>query len=594
MNAPSCNRILAIDDNRAIHDDYRKILCPAAAGINDAETEFFGEPVSGFALPAFQIDSAYQGAEGVELVEKALASGEPYSLAFVDVRMPPGIDGVETAERLWALCPDLQVVICTAYSDYSWEEMLGRLGHRDRLLVLKKPFTSVEALQIACALSEKWALTRNARLQLADTERVVEERTRELRETDERFRQIAENIEGIFWMATPDLKEALYLSPGCERVLGRSHASLLADPQSWLGNALPDDAENARLFFEVIARGEAAEGEMRVAHQDGSMRWIRNRCFPVRDEAGKVTRVCGIAEDVTARREGDEERRLMEVQLRHSQKMESIGQLAAGIAHEINTPTQYIGDNTRFLQDAFADIQKLLVDYDKLYQAAEAGAVPPELLASVKSAATTADVAYLGEEIPKAIEQSLQGLQRVSKIVGSMKEFSHPGTNEKTAIDLNRSIESTLTVATNEWKYLANLLTDFDATLPPVLCLPGEFNQVVLNMVVNASHAIADVVGDGSKGKGTITVSTRRDGDWVEVRIGDSGTGIPEEIRRKIFDPFFTTKGVGKGTGQGLAIAHSVTVDKHGGTIDLESEVGKGTTFIIRLPINPVSEKKAA
>jgi signal transduction histidine kinase len=186
-------------------------------------------------------------------------------------------------------------------------------------------------------------------------------------------------------------------------------------------------------------------------------------------------------------------------------------------------------------------------------------------------------------------------VQRVSKIVGAMKEFSHPGTGEKTAVDLNRAIESTLTVATNEWKYVAEVATDLDAALPPVVCLPGEFNQVILNMVVNASHAIGDVVGDGGKGKGTITVSTRHDGDDVEIRIRDSGTGMPEHIRARIFDPFFTTKGVGRGTGQGLAIAHSVIVDKHGGTIQVESEVGKGTTFILRLPIQPaVAERRAA
>ena len=176
-----------------------------------------------------------------------------------------------------------------------------------------------------------------------------------------------------------------------------------------------------------------------------------------------------------------------------------------------------------------------------------------------------------------------------------MKDFSHPGTNEKTSMDLNRSIESTLTVCRNEWKYVADLVTEFDPALPPVNCLPGEFNQVILNLIVNAAHAIADVVGDGGT-KGAITVSTRLDGEWVEIRIRDSGTGIPEHARAKVFDPFFTTKGVGKGTGQGLAIAHNVIVEKHGGTIQFETELGKGTTFIIRLPLaaNSTRQKKLA
>ncbi len=166
-----------------------------------------------------------------------------------------------------------------------------------------------------------------------------------------------------------------------------------------------------------------------------------------------------------------------------------------------------------------------------------------------------------------------------------MKEFSHPGTDEKKGIDINKAIENTVTVARNVWKYVANVTMDLDPNLPPVHCLPGEFNQVILNLIINSAHAIADKVGDGSRNKGTIGVGTRKDGDFVEIRISDDGSGIAEDIRPKIFDPFFTTKDVGKGTGQGLAISHSVIVKKHGGTIDFESKLGEGTTFIIKLPI---------
>ena len=231
----------------------------------------------------------------------------------------------------------------------------------------------------------------------------------------------------------------------------------------------------------------------------------------------------------------------------------------------------------------------LLAAQTRLLAAAQDGSVPPALLTEVAAAAKTADVDYLTEEVPKALAQALDGVERVSKIVRAMKEFSHPGSAEKARVDLNHAIESTITVASNEWKYVAELITEFDPALPQVFCLPGEFNQVVLNIIVNASHAIADVVGDGGQGKGRLTVTTRRDGDWAEVRIKDSGTGIPEKARAKVFDPFFTTNGVGKGTGQGLAIAHSVIVDKHGGTITFETEVGQGTTFIIRIPINPAA-----
>jgi signal transduction histidine kinase len=194
------------------------------------------------------------------------------------------------------------------------------------------------------------------------------------------------------------------------------------------------------------------------------------------------------------------------------------------------------------------------------------------------------DTDYLLQEIPHAIQQSLEGVERVSTLVAAMKNFSHPGTKEKAPLDLNKSIESTLTVARNEWKYVANLETDYDPELPRISCLPGEFNQVILNLIVNAAHAIGEAIGDGSRGKGLITVSTRDHEDWVAIQIGDSGTGIPEKARARIFDPFFTTKEIGRGTGQGLAIAYAVIVEKHGGSITFETEIGKGTTFTILLP----------
>lgn len=287
-----------------------------------------------------------------------------------------------------------------------------------------------------------------------------------------------------------------------------------------------------------------------------------------------------LAVDVTQRRE-------LETQLRQAQKLESIGHLAAGIAHEINTPTQYIGDNLRFLQDAFRDLGTLFDTHSILLTTTKSGTPSPEVIAAAELAVKTADLSYLQGEIPRAIDESLAGVERVSTIVRAMKEFSHPGSEEKTPVDLNRAIESTITVARNEWKYIAELETHFDPSLPPVPCLPGEFSQVVLNIIVNAAHAIAANVGDGSGSKGLISVHTRTDNTCAEIRISDTGTGIPPHARSRIFDPFFTTKEVGKGTGQGLAIARSVVVDKHGGTITFETETGKGTTFIVRLPLAP-------
>ena len=194
------------------------------------------------------------------------------------------------------------------------------------------------------------------------------------------------------------------------------------------------------------------------------------------------------------------------------------------------------------------------------------------------------DLDYLTREIPKAIAQSLEGVGRVANIVRSMKEFSHPGTDELQPVDVNKALECTLTVCRNEWKYVADVVTDLDPRLPLVPCMPGACNQVFLNLIINSAHAIADKQAGNCTEKGTITVSTRSDGDWVEIRVADTGTGIPEKHRTKVFDPFFTTKKVGRGTGQGLAIAHSVIVDKHGGTLTFDTEVGHGTTFVVRLP----------
>ena len=343
--------------------------------------------------------------------------------------------------------------------------------------------------------------------------------------------------------------------------------------------------EAYRELWRTITAGKEWRGEFHNQKKNGELFWESVTISPIRDSADRITHYVAVKEDISARKQAEAERGLMEVQLRQAQKLESIGQLAAGIAHEINTPTQYIGDNTRFLQDAFKDITKVLDHYDRLLQAARQQQVTPELIAATTTAAAAADIAYLTEEVPKSIEQTLQGVARVAKIVRAMKDFSHPGAVEKVPTDLNHAIESTVTVAHNEWKYVADLDLVLAPHLPRVSCLPGEINQVILNLVINAAHAIGDVVGDGSHRKGRIRVSTSQQGEWAEIRVQDSGTGIPESARARIFEPFFTTKAVGKGTGQGLAIAHLVVVKQHGGTIEFETELGQGTTFIVRLPL---------
>ncbi len=280
------------------------------------------------------------------------------------------------------------------------------------------------------------------------------------------------------------------------------------------------------------------------------------------------------------------ENQRIEKELVRVQRLEAIGKLAAGIAHEINTPTQYIGDNSRFLQDAFKDISGLLDTFDRLLQAARNDSVSDDLLREIEAELRNTDLAYLKREIPLAIGQSLEGVGHVADIVDAMKEFSHPAHGEKQPIDLNHAILGAVTLCCGEWKHQAELVTDFDTELPLVYCLPTDINRLVVNLVVNAVHAIANSNRDGRERKGTITIRTRYDDPWAEIRVEDTGTGISDEIRARVFDLFFTTKKVGHGTGQGLAIVHNIVVDQHGGTIDFMTKEGEGTTFIIRLPID--------
>ena len=281
------------------------------------------------------------------------------------------------------------------------------------------------------------------------------------------------------------------------------------------------------------------------------------------------------------------DRRAMQVQATHTQKMEAIGQLSAGIAHEINTPTQYVSDNLSFLKEGWESTHALMLMYRQAFAASD-NSLSDNWKAQLKEAEQKFDFEFISAEMPKAIEQANDGVQRVAKIVRAMKEFSHPDAAEKSAVDINRAIETTVTVARNEWKYVAEVRTELDEKLPAVPCYAGELNQVVLNLIINAAHAIRDVVRDSGQ-KGLITIRTCNKTDMAEISVSDSGTGIPEAIRSRVFDPFFTTKEVGKGTGQGLALAHGVIRKKHGGKIWFESEVGKGTTFFIQLPLHSES-----
>ncbi len=306
----------------------------------------------------------------------------------------------------------------------------------------------------------------------------------------------------------------------------------------------------------------------------------------------------GILRDVT-------ERRKAEIKLQQANKMESIGTLAAGIAHEINTPTQFIGNNLRFLEDSFNDLNRVLASAGRLVTLEDGATTLQQELAEMRTAIEEAEVDFLLEEIPEAVQQSQRGVENVTRIVSSMRAFAHPGEDEKTPADLHKIIQDTVVVSRNEWKYVADLKEEFCEDLPEVPCYPGAFGQVILNLITNASHAIGVALeqrrnseshreeATGTE-KGLITIVTTRRNDCAEIRVSDTGTGIPASIQKRVFDPFFTTKDVGKGTGQGLSLAHSVIVENHGGDINFETEPGKGTTFIITLPIKNSGQEEEA
>ncbi len=267
-----------------------------------------------------------------------------------------------------------------------------------------------------------------------------------------------------------------------------------------------------------------------------------------------------------------------------------MGQLAAGVAHEINTPAQYVSDNIHFLQDAFDSLLTVMDRYQALYQAVKSGTVKRQTLTDLETTIEEDDIDYVLEQVPEAIQQSLEGMTRIIQIVEAMRDFSHPGLMEKKVVDINKAIRDTVTVTRNLWKYTSDLETSLDRALPRIMCQPGEINQVLLNLISNASDAVAEAI-DSTPGveKGHIKISTKRVDNWVDIQISDTGAGIPEAVRDRIFDPFFTTKPVGKGTGQGLAISASV-IASHGGTLTCDTSPGEGTTFHIRLPIEENSD----
>jgi PAS domain S-box-containing protein len=479
-----------------------------------------------------------------------LSERGPFAVVISDLQMP-GMDGVLFLSTIRELYPDTVRVLLTGQLDLQHALQAVNDGHVFQFLTKPCAPTTLNTAVAAAVAQYELILSDRRRVEAA------------LRESEDRYRQLFDCNPYPMWVADTETLRFLAVNDAAVRQYGYSRDEFLV-------MRTPDialDAPGENQLGTAPTHGALS----RHRHKSGDVRLVEIAANPI-EFGGRAAHLV-LSADVT-------DRKLLENQLKQAQKLESIGQLAAGVAHEINTPIQYIGDNTTFLAGAFRDLGAVLALYRR-------AGCDPAARADAESAAERADLDYLLEEAPRAAAQTLEGVKHVARIVKAMKEFAHPGTDEKVPIDLNHAIETVIAVARNEWKYTAEVVTDLEPDLPAVPGLAGGLNQVFLNLLVNAAHAVQSLHSSDGR-KGTITLTTRRFGNLVEVRITDTGCGIPEHIRGRIFDPFFTTKPVGQGSGQGLSIAHAVVVQQHGGAISFESEVGKGTTFVVRLPLDGV------
>ena len=544
--------ILIVDDERAI----RKLLC---AYLESA-------------------DFCCWLAEDVIQAKKLLRK-QSIDLIFSDIKMP-GESGIDLARHVKQEYPDVPIVMVSSIDDPDDAKEAHALNVYGYII---KPFTkNLVLITVDNALTRHQLELQNKTYQ-QKLETKVQQQTAEIQYSEEKYKQIVQNIGMGVAIIGPQM-EIIRMNPHMSQWFPdvKQDAGFLCH-QSFRNPPKESPCNNCPVV-RTFAEAKSFENIIKV-EESGRTRYFRDTSFPLQDESGNVASAILLVEDVT-------EKLALERELRQAQKLESIGQLAAGIAHEINTPIQYIGDNTRFLQDSFEDLNTAFTAYDDLLKAVETDTVTEIILKNVRTCVEVTDLPYLREEIPRAIEQSLEGVQRVTEIVRAMRDFSHPGSDQKTMVNLNHAINNTITVARNEWKYVAEIELELDPCLPDVLCLPGEINQVLLNIIVNAAHTITDVLEQNKQSKGKISISTHRENGTAVIQISDTGGGIPKAIQHRIFDPFFTTKGVGKGTGQGLAIAHNIITEKHSGNLHFETYPNKGTTFIIELPLDTVEEGK--
>jgi signal transduction histidine kinase len=463
-----------------------------------------------------------------------------------------------------ALLPDSYSIAPAAWS---------RLMHQAAYLAAE---TAMLMVTVSQGMKTVWRFAReSATLQLTNEhiQRDVSERTAELVRSREQYRLIAETTRAIPFELDLAHSRFTYIGPQAEDLLGFPEARWR--DAGFLDTLLPREREaEARRQLDESMPGSFETLCSVVTADDRvvELRWTVS--CEIRDDMRFLR---GLMIDVT------EARRLVR-EMAQGQKLESVGRIAAGVAHEINTSVQFISDSVRFVRHALKDVPHALAAYRGLTAGVLSGR---DVIEAAKAAAETdeaADVDYFMKNAPEALDRALEGIGRVGSIVRSMTEFAHPDSRTMADVDINRALKTTLNMARNEYKGVADVETDF-GEIPAVHCHAGDVNQVVLNLLLNAAHAIGDVVA-GTSDKGRITVRTRAIGDYVEISISDTGDGIPESVRGRIFEPFVTTKEVGRGTGQGLALSRGLVVEKLKGSLHFETETGKGTTFFIRLPVS--------